>query len=138
MHEHNWSEERSLTDQKHSALHHKSLGNDKFLLIRWDMKAPYHNDHAHIEHEKKMSSTLSVKCQDPIYHCYELKDLCNAAYSGDLDLLFLHTDEIKEHDKRPDVIYHYIDFATAKAQDKMEEWDLTAIKKILITLDIQL
>jgi hypothetical protein len=73
MHEHNWSEERALTYQKRIAALHKSLGNDKVLLIRWDIKAPYHNDHTHIEHKKRDAEYF--RCQDAISHCYELKDL---------------------------------------------------------------
>lgn len=136
MHEHHWSEERVATYQKRVIALQQSLNADKVLLIRWDMKAPFHNDHTHEEHEKRDASFY--KQQDSISHCYALKDLCNEKYSGKVDLLVFHADEINEQDKRPDVFYHFIDFEKAKTKGKAKEWDRTAIKNALIERKITL
>ncbi|WP_157826803.1 DUF1796 family putative cysteine peptidase [Colwellia sp. 12G3] len=136
MHEHHWSEERVITYQNRINALQQSLNADRVLLIRWDMKAPFHNDPTHAEHEKR--DTDFFEQEDSIAHCYALKDLCNEKYSGKIDLLIFHADEIKEQDKRPDVCYHHIDFSTAKTKGKVKEWDRTAIKEALIALDIQL
>ena len=136
MHEHHWSQERVATYQKRISALQQSLNADKVLLIRWDMKAPFHNDHTHEEHEKIDADFFNQ--QDSITHCYELKDFCNNKYQGNIDLLIFHADEIKEQDKRPDVFYHFIDFESAKIKGKAKEWDRTVIKEALVERKVQL
>jgi hypothetical protein len=114
MHEHHWSADKLVTYQKRIDALQKSLNSEKVLLIRWDMKAPFHNDHTHVEHEQRDADFF--KQADSIFYCYKLKDFCNEKYSGKIDLLIFHANEIKEQDKRPDVFYHYIDFSTAKSK----------------------
>ena len=136
MHEARWSQERLTTYKKRITTLMQSLNNDRVLLIRWDMKAPFHNDPTHAEHEQRDRKHFNQT--DSISNIYAIKDFCNDNFSGQVDLLIFHADKIKSQNKRPDVLYHYIDFDIAKIKGKAKEWDRTAIKEALLERNIEL
>lgn len=136
MHEASWSGARKATYAKRFEALTRQLNSNSALLIRWDMKAPYHNDPTHVVHEERDKDHF--KQADSLDSCYQLKDFCNEHYKANVDLLVLHCDEIPEAEKRSDVFYHLIDFATAQHLGKAKEWDRTAIKHALTSLNLAL
>ncbi|WP_440874448.1 DUF1796 family putative cysteine peptidase [Thalassotalea sp. PLHSN55] len=134
IHDKAWHHERFLTYNKRIQAFKDTINQDKVLLIRWDMKAPFHNDHNHIEHEQRDKEYFQQS--DSLENLYQLKDICNQKYKGDVDLLILHADKIAEEDKRPDVFYHFIDVTKVKQQTRA--WDRIAIRKALKSLKLTL
>jgi hypothetical protein len=116
IHDKDWSETRLLTYNTRISALKEALNQEKVLLIRWDMKAPFHNDHNHREHEKRDVEYFGQ--QDSLESIYQIKDLCNEKYNSTIDLLILHADEIEESSKRADVLYHQIDANKAKKEAK--------------------
>lgn len=133
IHEKQWTTERLLTYTKRIQALKESLNQEHVLLVRWDMKAPYHNDHNHVAHEQRDKEYFQH--DDSLEALYLLKDHCNEKYQGTVDLLVLHADNILDKDKRADVYYHFID--AEKAQKKGKAWDHIAIRKALKKLAIQ-
>lgn len=133
IHEKEWSSERATTYAKRVSALKNSLNQERVLLVRWDMKAPYHNDHNHVAHEQRDKEYFEQ--EDSLEYLYQLKEHCNNKYQGTVDLLILHADNIADNNKRSDVYYHFID--AKKAQKKGKAWDHIAIRKALKTLAIK-
>jgi hypothetical protein len=135
IHEKEWSTDRVNTYTKRINALKSSLDLERVLLVRWDMKAPYHNDHNHVAHEKRDKEHYHQ--EDSLEYLYQLKDLCNKTYQGTIDLLILHADSLSNEDKRSDVFYYHID--ANKAQKKGKAWDHIAIRKALkkLTLEVR-
>ena len=125
-HETSWTVERENTYEKRVQSLKEHMNQERVLLIRWDMKSPFHNDPIHANHE--ICDAEFYEAKDSLDKLYELADFCNNTYEGQTDLLIIHADEILESKKRDGVFYYKISMDRPDNIESHITWDHYQIK----------